>query len=228
MIWQFGELGYDISIDQGGRVGEKPVLWNYLEDQNRLKLFDVYAAMLRLRSQFDVFTSGQETLSLNGDLKKIQLHLNDHNITLIGNFGLINQTMVPGFQHTGTWYEFFTGKELSVTDLNSNLILNAGEYRLYSDKKLPEFKGSATSASTIKLNNSDIRIFPNPATDQLLIDSSETMQQIELISVDGSIIQKMQPNATSFSLKLYGIKSGLFLIRITTPHQILTEKIVKK
>jgi glycosidase len=226
MIWQFGELGYDISIDQGGRVGEKPVLWNYLDDQNRLKLFDVYAAMLRLRSQFDVFTSGQETLSVNGELKKIQLHLNDHNITLLGNFGLINQTIVPGFQHTGTWYEFFTGKELSVTDLNSNLILNAGEYRLYSDKKLPEFKGPAT-ASIAKLNNSDIRIFPNPVYDRLYIENQEIIQQIELISVNGSIIRKYEPKTTSCLLDLTDFKSGLFVIRIKTPLQVISEKIVK-
>ena len=55
MIWQFGELGYDISIDQNGRVGKKPILWQYFDDPERKKLFDVYAAMLRLRSQFDVF-----------------------------------------------------------------------------------------------------------------------------------------------------------------------------
>ncbi len=187
----------------------------------------MYAAMLRLRSQFDVFTKGTENLSVNGSFKKIQLKLNDHNINLLGNFAVSDQTVISGFQHTGAWYEFFTGNELSVSDVNATILLKAGEYRLYSDKKLPEFKGPATVAS-VRLNNSGIKIFPNPATDQLLIDSSETMQQIELISVDGSIIQKMQPNATSLSLKLYGIKSGLFLIRITTPHQILTEKIVKK
>ncbi|HEY3370098.1 MAG TPA: alpha-amylase family glycosyl hydrolase, partial [Prolixibacteraceae bacterium] len=48
MIWQFGELGYDVSIDQNGRIGDKPVRWNYLDEPNRLQLFDVYSAMLRL------------------------------------------------------------------------------------------------------------------------------------------------------------------------------------
>lgn len=226
MIWQFGELGYDVSINQGGRVGEKPVLWNYLDDPKRLELFNVYAAMLRLRSQFDVFTSGQETLSVNGDLKKIQLHLNDHNITLLGNFGLINQTLVPGFQHTGTWYEFFSGNELSVTDLNSNLILNAGQFALYSDKKLPEFNGS-TTASQVKLNNSDIRIFPNPVSDWLYLESPELIQQIELISADGNILRRYQPKTTSCSLKLKDLKPGLFIVRIKTPTQIINWKIIK-
>ncbi len=30
MIWQFGELGYDYSIDYNGRVGNKPIKWDYL------------------------------------------------------------------------------------------------------------------------------------------------------------------------------------------------------
>ena len=48
MIWQFGEQGYDISIDYPCRVCNKPILWQYL--QKSLKnLFDVYKATIDLR-----------------------------------------------------------------------------------------------------------------------------------------------------------------------------------
>ncbi len=226
MIWQFGELGYDISIDQNGRVGKKPILWQYLDDPERKKLFDVYSAMLQLRSQFDVFTSGTETLSVNGAFKKIQLNQNNHNINLLGNFGIADQTVLSGFQHTGVWYEFFTGIELNVSDVNVTISLKAGEYRLYSDKKLPEFKGPATTSSE-QLNNTGIRVFPNPATDRLNVEAQEMIQQIELISADGRVIRKFQPNTSSFSFELNGLKNGLFILRIKTPRQIFTEKIVK-
>jgi glycosidase len=140
MIWQFGELGYDISIDENGRTGEKPVKWNYFDEASRKKLFDVYAAMIRLRDQFPVFTSGTETLNLNGELKSIQLALGDHHITLIGNFGLAQQTMTVPFQHAGAWYEFFSGGTLSVSSSPIAVSLGPGEYRLYSDKELPAFR----------------------------------------------------------------------------------------
>jgi len=226
MIWQFGELGYDISIDQNGRVGEKPVLWNYLDDPRRLKLFDVYSAMLRLRTQFDVFTSGTETLSVYGDLKKIQLSLNNHNITLIGNFGLNINTITPGFQHTGTWYEFFTGSELSVSDLNSNLLLNAGEFRLYSDIKLPAFKDLATNISGV-LSKPSIHIFPNPATDNISVESEERIQAVELFSIDGKIIQKTQPNINSLNIRLNNLNRGIYFLRVQTNSQLFTAKIEK-
>jgi len=226
MIWQFGELGYDISIDQNGRVGKKPILWQYFDDPERKKLFDVFAAMLRLRTQFDVFTSGTEALSVNGNYKKIQLKLNDHHINLLGNFGLADQTVISGFQHTGLWYEFFTGAELNVSDVNTSILLKAGEYRLYSDKKLPEFKGPLTNSS-VKLNNSGIQIFPNPATDRLQIEAPDAIQDVELISTDGKILRKLQPHATRFSFELNGINRGLFFVRIKTARQIFTEKIIK-
>lgn len=137
MVWQFGELGYDISIDQNERTGEKPVKWDYFTNTDRRKLFDVYAAMIRLRDHYKVFTSGTETLNLNGELKSIQLALNSHHITLIGNFGLTRQTMRVPFQHTGTWQEFFSGAALSVGSSPAAITLDPGEYRLYSDQEMP-------------------------------------------------------------------------------------------
>ncbi len=226
MIWQFGELGYEVSIDQNGRVGEKPVRWNYLDEPQRQKLLDIYSAMLRLRTQFDVFTSGQETLSVNGAVKKIQLKLNDHNITLIGNFGMSDLPATPNFQHTGTWYEFFTGTELTVSDVNAQIPLKAGEYRLYSDKKLPAFKDLATSLISDK-QESSIRIFPNPVKDRLEIGSGEPIEQVEIFSFDGKTIQRLMPNSNQLTIDVNCMKPGMYILRIKTANQFISEKVVK-
>ncbi|MDO9040034.1 MAG: T9SS type A sorting domain-containing protein, partial [Bacteroidota bacterium] len=193
---------------------------------NRLKLFDVYSAMLRLREQLDVFTSGTETLSVNGVTKKTQLKLNDHNITLIGNFGMADQTIAPNFQHTGTWYEFFTGNESAVTDVNASILLKAGEYRLYSDKKLPAFKDLATSISE-KTTYSALRIYPNPATDQIQIESKEMIRSVELFSIDGKNIKKTNTDSNNLNIRLDELRPGLYFLRIQTDNQIFTEKIDK-
>ena len=225
MIWQFGELGYDVSIDQNGRVGEKPVRWNYLDDPKRLKLFDVYSAMLRLRDQFDVFTSGTETRSLNGITKKIQLNLADHNITLVGNFGVTDQTIVPGFQHTGNWFEFFSGNEFTVADVNASILLKPGEYRLYSDKKLPAFEELATNVSE-KTNQSELRVYPNPATHQIQLESKDVIRTIELFTIDGRIIRTVKPNSKALTVRLDGLVSGIYFLRVQAGAQVFTEKIV--
>jgi glycosidase len=228
MIWQFGELGYDISIDQNGRVGEKPVLWNYLDEQARLKLFDVYSAMLRLRAQFDVFTAGQETRSLNGSTKKIQLQYGDHNITLLGNFSMSDIPVTPGFQHTGTWYEFFSGTELSVSDVNTSVMLKPGEYKLYSDKKLPAFKDLATTVPENR-KQTGLRVYPNPASEMLHIEASETIDRAALFSSDGRLIQVTTTGDNNFRNIEFGqLKPGLYILQVKTASQFYTEKVIRK
>jgi glycosidase len=225
MIWQFGELGYDVSIDQNGRVGEKPVRWEYLNDPKRLKLFDVYSAMLRLRTQFDVFTSGTETRALSGITKKLQLTLGDHHITLIGNFGTSDQSIVPEFQNSGTWYEFFTGNELQVSDVNNPILLKPGEYRLYSNKKLPAFKELAT-ASVEKPASSKFRVFPNPASNFFRIEAKDVISAASLFSADGKLIRKEEQYSNTINFAIQDLKPGLYLLQVKTSGQVFTEKVV--
>ena len=52
MIWQFGELGYDYSIDYNGRVGRKPVRWDYLEDSDRNDLYQEYSYLLAVSESY--------------------------------------------------------------------------------------------------------------------------------------------------------------------------------
>ena len=226
MIWQFGELGYDISIDQNGRVGEKPVLWNYYDDAKRKELFNVYSAMLKLRSQFDVFTSGTETLAVNGDLKKIQLTLSDHNITVLGNFGMTEQSIIPAFQHTGTWYEFYTGAQLQITDVNATLTLKPGEYKLYSDKKIPAFSELTTSVSP-SLSSSSIQIFPNPVIDKLHVKSGEQINEINIYTINGQLISNLHPDLNNYTIDFNAVKAGTYIINVKTQKEAIAYKIVK-
>jgi len=226
MIWQFGELGYDISIDNGGRVSEKPVLWNYYADAKRKELFNVYSAMLKLRSQFDVFTSGTETLAVNDDLKKIQLTLSDHNITVLGNFGMTEQSIIPAFQHTGTWYEFYTGVQLQVTDVNASITLKPGEYRLYSDKKIPAFSELTTSVSP-SLSSSSIQIFPNPVIDKLHVKSGERINEVNIYTINGQLISNLHPDLNNYTIDFNAVKAGTYIINVKTQKEAIAYKIVK-
>ena len=55
MVWQFGEFGYDVSINENGRTGVKPLKWNYLQEINRQKLYKTYQALLKLRNSGRAF-----------------------------------------------------------------------------------------------------------------------------------------------------------------------------
>ena len=39
-----------LSIDFNGRTGEKPVKWDYLNDDRRTNLYKVYQALIKLKN----------------------------------------------------------------------------------------------------------------------------------------------------------------------------------
>ena len=140
MIWQFGELGYDIDINFNGRVGRKPLPWGpnglgYYEDADRQRLYKAKAAIINLvNNHTEVFENGNFSWIPNGDLRKINISHQDMNVTIIGNFSLGNGTITPDFQHTGTWYDFFAGTAYEVNSTTAGIELAPGEFRIFTDK----------------------------------------------------------------------------------------------
>jgi 1,4-alpha-glucan branching enzyme len=140
MIWQFGELGYDISINFNGRVGRKPLPWGtdglgYYQDADRQRLYKAKAAIINLvQNNANVFENGNFSWTPNGDLRKINISHQDMNVTIIGNFGMSNGTITPDFQHTGTWYNFFAGSAYEVSSTTAGISLAPGEFHIFTDK----------------------------------------------------------------------------------------------
>ena len=97
MIWQFGEIGYDISIDFPCRVCNKPILWNYFTENSRKRLYDVYKASIELRKSHPVFTGDDFTYSLNGAVKSLKLNDPSMNaVVIVNNDGTPKGTRIFG------------------------------------------------------------------------------------------------------------------------------------
>jgi hypothetical protein len=137
MVWQFGELGYDHSINENGRLGDKPIPWAYTADANRHHLYSVYAKMIKMKIKNPVFTTTTFHYNLGGAVKFIQLLGTDGtDVEVIGNFDVLPQTTSITFPATGTWTDALTGNTLNVTALSQSITLIPGEYHVYSSKPL--------------------------------------------------------------------------------------------
>jgi len=136
MLWQFEELGYDISINQNGRLGDKPILWNYQQDTNRRNLFNVYAKMIRMKTKNPVFATTNFHYSLAGPVKTVTLLDNTANVEIVGNFDVVSQSTIVLFPSLGTWYDNFSGTSISVTNQNYPITLAPGEYHVFSTTPL--------------------------------------------------------------------------------------------
>jgi len=69
MLWQFGELGYDNSINYNGRTGDKPIRWDYLNDPSRMSLYKVTEALIKLKENYSVFSTNNFSTNLTGNVK---------------------------------------------------------------------------------------------------------------------------------------------------------------
>lgn len=140
MLWQFGELGYDISINQNGRTGDKPILWNYTSDANRKHLYSTYAQLIKMKIKNAVFTTTNFKYNLAGAVKTIQLNGSDGtNVEVVGNFDVVPQTSSITFPSSGTWYDNVNGgTSINVTAAPYAITLAPGEYHVYSTTALKQ------------------------------------------------------------------------------------------
>jgi len=193
MIWQFGELGYDISIDDPCRVCNKPILWNYFTEARRRQLYDVYAAMMNLRKNYSTFRSLDFDHSLSGAIKRMKLNDTSMNAVVLTNFSVNNQNAIPSFHHTGAWYEYFTGDSLVVTDVNAGINMTPGEYRVYTDVKLdqPQITDASSSLGELVLDETSLLIYPNPSSNVVKLNyvgKSNSAALIQIIDQTGKVL----------------------------------------
>lgn len=180
MIWQFGELGYDFSINRctdgtinnNCRLSDKPIRWDYQNNPNRKALFNIYKKLFDLRKRpnlSNVWKTNNISWDLNGAFKKIQITEDTLKITVIGNFDVVPTTGTVTFQTPGIWYSYLTDTTHIATGLAENISLQPGEYYVYTNRSL---NITTNPPPTQPLNNDNItlQIAPNPVlTDAQII-----------------------------------------------------------
>jgi 1,4-alpha-glucan branching enzyme len=230
MIWQFGELGYDYSIDLGGRLGEKPVKWNYVDQPARTYLFRVMAKLFYLKKTFPIFKTTDFSYSLSSDLKWLKLNLNGENVLIAGNFGVASATLSIQFQKAGTWYEYFTDATLDATNTTQSLILAPGEFRLYSTVNFSK-PNITTEVDVLPQPVAGFVVWPNPVSETLKISSALPLSRIVVYSMSGSKLKELNLPGTETSaqeLFLGDLQRGNYIIQVVSKKgKTESRKIVK-
>jgi|WetSurSiteA1Bulk_404760.scaffolds.fasta_scaffold00132_8 glycosidase len=225
MIWQFGELGYDISIDYNGRVGEKPVKWEYLEDPEREMVYLTWAKILDLRKKYPVFNTDDYTLTVGNNVagKKIVLRHAEEDAVIMGNFGLSTLDVQAGFTRTGKWYEVFSGDSLNVTDVNVTITLNAGEYRIYTSKKM-----ESVISGNQEVHKDQLFFYPNPVSEKLYISTGHPIDTFEVFNLAGTKVISVRNMNHGDVLDVSALTNGLYLLRVQAGEQVITGRFVKR
>ena len=223
MIWQFGELGYDFSInnnsdgskydDQGGyRTDPKPIRWDYFEDADRKKLYETYAALLDLRHSYPELFASSTTFSwkvgtANWDNGRTlsATSIDGKSLVVVGNFTLADKNLSVTFPETGTWYELLKDNEpLNVTGATQIIAVPAHEFRLFTN-----FKPTLTGIETTAPDTEKPLIYYNRGMDTLVLPAGEA-KRVEVYSVNGMLVMT-QEKCTSVGLSVLPV--GYYMAR---------------
>lgn len=235
MLWQFGELGYDISINEGGRVSPKPVKWEYRSDYSRYKLYQHTADLIRLRNTYDVFTEGDATLVAGTNpVKQLTIKnspytttptlTEDMNVQVVVNFDLTIRTASVAFPHTGTWYDYYAfGAPVNVTSTPFNISLKPGEYKIFTDVEItnPLITSTENPLAEVKVS-----VYPNPASDVLMVNSDRPVRNLKLVTANGATLFPERIDSTTWNLR--NVKDGFYIV-VVEQHGITQRlKLIKR
>jgi hypothetical protein len=241
MIWQFGELGYDISIEAGGRTSEKPIKWDYLKELARYKLYKFYRIMNALRKTQPVFETANYSWSLSTTAKRLLLTGTDNKVNILGNFGLTGSNINPGFPETGKWYEYFSGDSITVTNVTDNLFFQPGEYRLYSTKKLPSSKLLLDVEDLLPPSKEKFIVaYPNPSEGIFNFEINNTIPvpvTLTVFDITGRVIRQMRTGTLPDGRQIViwdgktetgaDAGKGIYLVNVRTPLETQTVKVIR-
>ena len=232
MIWQFGELGYDISIDDPCRTCNKPILWNYYDEPARQKLYKVFRTLINLKKDYPAFRSNNFTMNVSASEKRINIYDSKMDVVITGNFAVQTGTIDPNFSRTGKWYDYFSGDSITVTDVHSNIPQDPGEFHIYTTVRLPKpedgiLNGVKRDDSQVVTNFDLEQNFPNPFNPSTEIqfsvkENSQVVLKIyDVLGREVKTLVNKEMNNGKYSVIWKGdnnsgekVSSGIYLYRI--------------
>ena len=240
MLTEFGELGYDYSInwctngtvDPSGscRLTPKPIRWDYLQDSSRKKLHDVYAAMIALRKMYPELDTANSLYSLDGAFKYLMATGSSASAVVFANFDVNTATGTIPFPGKGVWHNYFGSDSIQVTG-HQNFTLAAGEFRVYVNSNLKDTSTKDTTG-VVPVSAVAIKVYPNPVSNSSSVIEYDLPEagncsmyvvngvgQVMASTSLGRVPQgKHLLTAAQLGLPISSLPNGVYTIKMLTDH----------
>ena len=259
MLWMFGELGYgwgdgecvkpgdgsdgDCAPSDPGRTDEKPIRWEYFEEENRHRLYRSWSELTRLRNSSPAFTSRDTNFSssLGGEFKWIRLEHNDMDAVIVGNFGVFRNSGSVDFPDTGEWYEFVTGETKEIESVSQDFSLAPAEIRIYTSRHIEPaadnvfFQVGEDGFEELPDNFVLSPNYPNPFNSSTQLDyvvPEQSSVTIEVYDVLGrkitTLLNEPEHPQGQFNVTFdaSGLSSGVYIARLVSGNESLIQKMM--
>jgi hypothetical protein len=115
--------------------------------------------------------------------------------------------------------------QLSSTDNNSFGMLTPGYFCI------DDFKTAGIVSDIATANKSGVKMYPNPATDQLIIDLTQLYTgettTVDIVDMFGKRIEKLCVNSALINLSVADYKAGAYLISVKNDKTVINAKFIK-
>jgi glycosidase len=234
MVWQFGEVGYDVSIDFNGRTGNKPILWNYYQQPARRRLHDVYRDLIALKKAEPVFETGTFTQQVGGATKTIHLSSPSLDVTVIGNFDVTTQNVNPAFQRAGKWYNYLSiADSITVADPTAPISLAPGAYAVYTSRLIK--RPSVLSTRPRATDALRLTAAPNPTSTSATLRyelANTAPVTVTVQNLLGATVRTISPGAKQaagphqIQLPVQDLANGVYIVHLSTGQLRQTTRLV--
>jgi len=246
MIWQFGELGYEFSInrcangtiDSGCRTDEKPVAFSlgYDTNANRKAVYDTWAKIINIRNTYPVFKSKTYSIESNnltndpnGLITRIYVYdtaitTGTKNVVVLANYTTSAQNVVPYFPYTGQWQNLMDNSILNVASTTTPITLQPGEFRIFGN-----YAGALSTVDTNTANKLSLQIADNPVRNGIakLVFSKAKNGEILIFDMTGKKLDtfKLDKENGTYNMKV-NYPAGTYLVQLKSDTGIALQKMI--
>ena len=166
-----------------------------------------------------------------------QLHPNEHfgvavsttNGTAAEDFEIIWDADLTA-KTVGAWYDFnvdlraYQGQDIYVAIVHYNCTdqfsINVDDITLH--RQFDPTLGVSENTSVM------CSVFPNPATEIIMVNSGNTVSHYEVYNIAGAMILSKPVNEKSFSVNVSELPTGTYLLKLVSEGLVQTQRFVKK
>ncbi len=247
MVWQFGELGYDLtinycedgSISESCRLSEKPSAFSLDMDKDlkRIQLLNTWSRLISLKKNEKIFKTEDFTISFSSELKYMHLYYNGgseddiSSVVIASNFGVEEKQISSMIIPEGEWFDVYNNN-IKVNVVSSNPIsLMPGQFIIYANKPTTILDDPSLLLSSEKRINRNFKVYPNPIKNRLYVDAdNQSILPLKFSVYDnqGKKIYKSLENTFSFVKDFSSFSSNIYIIRIEDDESIYKTRVIKK
>lgn len=243
MIWQFGELGYEFSINrcENGTISEdcrtspKPVAFElgYDTNANRKSVYDTWAKILELRLSNAVFST-KSFIVESGNLTP-RIYIWDDsipvtslkNVIILANFTTTSQNVVPNFPFPANWVNLMDNSTIAVTDTAAPITIEAGGFRIFGNTSALATEEVAGAKDIVSL-----LLMQNPVSNGIATVRYSNAKNgvLSIYDLSGKEVKsiKTTKDKGDQSFVLDGLKSGIYIIQLKSEKGATATKMIVK